>query len=1048
MSSSTVRTRARTRLVMRLALAVLTLAAALVTTVLGPIPAAHATTTTFDTVGEHPYVVPAGQRVVRVTAVGGDEAFHTARGARVEADIPVTAGTTLYAVVGATGVLFNGNSVFNGGGGSPIGGTGGGASDLRTCTITPSQPNTCNPATYTTPADPRMVVAAGAGGISRGYGTNGGAGFGTDGGRPNSTQGAAHPGSTTGGGSATQTSGGSGGAGGLPGGDGGPLQGGRGGGNGDPATSGDGGGGGGGYFGGGGGGGTTVPGETGGGGSGGSSYAIPQATDPEYFRDTSGVPKVTISTTATLTVTKTSEGGVGTFGFDVACTGPAFTTGFDITTTTPGVAAAHDVLDVPIGSDCTVTEDAATGFITAPPQSFAMPGKGKTVSMVNTKVALTSISVTPANATVARGGTQQFTASGIYNDGTQQDLTGSVTWASSGPAATINPAGLATGQQVGPTTISATSGTISGSTTLTVSPTSLVVHGPALSKAYGAAVPPLPPSYVGLIMSDTAPATPATCSTTATASSDAGSYPVTCSGASDPNYLISYAPGTLAVNSVAMTVQAPSVSKAYGASVPALNPAYLGLAGGDTAPATAATCSTTATAASTVGSYPVTCSGAVDGNYTISYAAGTLTVTKAELTVQGPAVTKTYGAAIPALPPIYAGLVNGDTAPSTAATCSTAATAASSVGSYPVTCSGAADPNYTINYSPGSLVVEGAELIVLGPSVSKVYGQPVPALAPSYVGLVNGDTGPDTAATCTTGATGASDAGAYTVSCSGAADPNYVIIYAEGTLTVTKASLTVQAPSTSKVYGDAVPALAPSYVGLVNGDTAPDTLATCSTSATQTSDAGTYPVTCSGAADGNYDISYAPGALTVTKAALTVSADDQTRQYGQANPAFTVSYTGFVLQQTRETSDVTGAPACTTAATPASAPGGYPITCTPGTLSSGNYDFMLDPGTLTVTKAQTELTAQSVTVVRSLLSLNATMTANLRSLATGEPVAGETVSFTLGSRSCSGTSDSAGNASCTVSIVTALLNLGSYSATYAGSGNYLPSSDTGSVTLL
>jgi hypothetical protein len=36
------------------------------------------------------------------------------------------------------------------------------------------------------------------------------------------------------------------------------------------------------------------------------------------------------------------------------------------------------------------------------------------------------------------------------------------------------------------------------------------------------------------------------------------------------------------------------------------------------------------------------------------------------------------------------------------------------------------------------------------------------------------------------------------------------------------------------------------------------------------------------------------GTLTVTKATLTVTADDATRAYGAANPAFTVSYAGFV----------------------------------------------------------------------------------------------------------------------------------------------------------
>ncbi len=502
------------------------------------------------------------------------------------------------------------------------------------------------------------------------------------------------------------------------------------------------------------------------------------------------------------------------------------------------------------------------------------------------------------------------------------------------------------------------------------------------------------------------------------------------------------------MNAVGLSVQAPSLSKAYGAALPALDPSYVGLANGDAAPSTAATCTTTATAGSPAGSYPVTCSGAADADYTISYAAGTLTVTKAVLTVQGPSLTKTVGAEVPALPPTYVGLVNGDTAPSMPAACTTTATAASAEGSYPVTCSGAADPNYAISYAPGSLVVQGAELIVQAPSVSKVYGAAMPALSPTYVGLAGGDTAPATPATCTTTATASSGAGTYAVTCSGAADPDYAITYSAGTVTISRASLTVQASSASNSYGGAVPALAPSYVGLVNGDLAPGTEATCTTQATQASGAGTYPVTCTGAADANYDVSYAPGALTVTKAALTVSADDQARQYGQANPTLTVSYAGFVLGQALATSGVTGSPACSTLAGPASAPGSHAITCSAGTLASANYSFMFDPGTLTVTKAQTELTARPIGLVRSLLSVRATMTADLRSVATGQPLAGQTVSFSLGGQSCSATTDAGGTASCSVWVLAALLNPAGYDATYAGSTNYAPSSGNGRVTLL
>jgi hypothetical protein len=90
---------------------------------------------------------------------------------------------------------------------------------------------------------------------------------------------------------------------------------------------------------------------------------------------------------------------------------------------------------------------------------------------------------------------------------------------------------------------------------------------------------------------------------------------------------------TAGVTTTAVTVTAPSPSKVYGAAVPPLTPTYGGLTGGDTQPATAATCITTATATSPAGTYPVTCSGASDPKYTFAYVAGTLTISKASPTI-------------------------------------------------------------------------------------------------------------------------------------------------------------------------------------------------------------------------------------------------------------------------------------------------------------------------------------------------------------------------------------------------------------------------------
>ncbi|MGA2957592.1 MAG: Ig-like domain-containing protein [Thermodesulfobacteriota bacterium] len=91
-----------------------------------------------------------------------------------------------------------------------------------------------------------------------------------------------------------------------------------------------------------------------------------------------------------------------------------------------------------------------------------------------TPATLSSIAVTPANPSVPAGVNQQFIALGTYSDGTSHDITTQVTWTSSNTSeATVSNSGLATAITVGTATITATSGSISGSTTLTVTPATL-----------------------------------------------------------------------------------------------------------------------------------------------------------------------------------------------------------------------------------------------------------------------------------------------------------------------------------------------------------------------------------------------------------------------------------------------------------------------------------------------------------------------------------------------------------------------------------------------
>jgi hypothetical protein len=229
----------------------------------------------------------------------------------------------------------------------------------------------------------------------------------------------------------------------------------------------------------------------------------------------------------------------------------------------------------------------------------------------------------------------------------------------------------------------------------------------------------------------------------------------------------------------------------YGGTFPTLTASYSGFVNGDT-PASLTTqppLGTTATPSSHVGVYPITASGAVDANYIISYVGGTLTVTQAALTITADSQSMVYGGTFPTLTASYSGLVNGDTSASlsTQPTLSTTATPSSPVGNYPITASGAVDPDYSINYVSGTLTVTPAPLTITADSKIMIYGGTFPTLTVSYSGFVNGDSAASltTQPTLSTTATPTSPMGSYPITASGAADSNYTISYVSGTLTVT-----------------------------------------------------------------------------------------------------------------------------------------------------------------------------------------------------------------------------------------------------------------------
>ncbi len=197
-------------------------------------------------------------------------------------------------------------------------------------------------------------------------------------------------------------------------------------------------------------------------------------------------------------------------------------------------------------------------------------------------------------------------------------------------------------------------------------------------------------------------------------------------------------------------------------------------------------------------------------------------------------------------------------------------------------------------------------------------------------GLVNGDM---LSGALATSAAGTSSVGNYAVTQGTlAASANYDLTYVGGVLTVDARPITVTADDLTRHYGDANPSLtyAVGGEGLVNGDALSGALVTA---ATTTSNVGGYAITQGTLASStNYALTYVGGILTVDARPIMIAANDQSRVYGDANPALTYAVGGDGLVNGDMLSG-----ALVTAATTTSNVGGYAIT--QGSLaSSANYN--------------------------------------------------------------------------------------------------------------
>jgi hypothetical protein len=544
--------------------------------------------------------------------------------------------------------------------------------------------------------------------------------------------------------------------------------------------------------------------------------------------------------------------------------------------------------------------------------------------------------------------------------------------------------------------------------TLMISKATLTATAIANSRAYGDANPSLTFTYGAFKNSETSAVidTEPTASTTATTTTGAGTATITVSGGSDNNYSFDYTSANLTINKARLTATAVAASKTYGDANPSLTFTYGAFKNSEISAVldTEPIASTSATAATGAGIETIALSGGSDNNYSFDYTSANLTINKKALSAVAENKSREYGDANPAFTILYGSFVGSDTSSDldTPPSASTTAIATTAVGTATITLSAGSDDNYTITSTNGILTISKATLTATAVAASKTYGDVNPSLTFTYGAFKNSETSAvlDTEPTASTSATASTGAGIETIALSGGSDNNYTFDYTSANLTINKARLTATAVAASKIYGDANPSLTFTYGAFKNSETLAvlDTEPTASTSATAATGAGTETIAVSGGSDNNYSFDYTSANLTINKKALSAVAENKSREYGDANPAFTILYGSFVGSDT--SSDLDTPPSASTTAIATTAVGTATITLSAG--SDDNYTITSTNGILTISKAT--LIATAVAASKTYGDVNPSLTftygafKNSETLAVldTEPTASTTATTTTG----------------------------------------------------
>ncbi|MEK7499630.1 MAG: MBG domain-containing protein, partial [Patescibacteria group bacterium] len=248
--------------------------------------------------------------------------------------------------------------------------------------------------------------------------------------------------------------------------------------------------------------------------------------------------------------------------------------------------------------------------------------------------------------------------------------------------------------------------------------------------------------------------------------------------------------------------------------------------------------------------------------------------------------------------------------------------------------------NYAVTFvNDNTGVISIKNINVTANTGTKIYGDLEPVLAYAWDAL----SGSDTFSGSLERAAG-ENVNTYAINQGTlSAGSNYAINFTGADFTITAKPITVTADAKSKTYAGSDPALTYQITSgsLIGSDTLSGSL-----SRATGENYGVYLINQNTLiASSNYNLIYIPANFTINKATLNVTADDKSIIYNDSDPAFTVTYSGFVNGE-----DVT----VLTSLSSASVSGAHTNSGTYAIIPFGgtadNYSFSYHNGTLTVNK--------------------------------------------------------------------------------------------------